>query len=155
MKLKIGQKATDFSLPDQTGKIHQLSDYKDHWVLVYFYPKDNTPGCTIEACSIRDNHSSFEKIKALVLGISTDSVKSHENFAERHQLPFTILADENKEVVKAYGVWAKKTLMGHEYMGTLRTSFLVDPKGKIAKIYENVKPPIHAREVLHDLEELS
>lgn len=155
MKLKIGQIAPTINLLDQAGKIHKLSDYKEKWVLVYFYPKDNTPGCTIEACRIRDNYSDFKKLKAVVLGISKDSTQSHKKFAQKHKLPFTILSDEDKKVVNAYGVWVKKKMMGREYMGIVRTSFLIDPKGKIAKIYEKVKPLIHAKEVLADLKKLS
>ncbi len=151
MKLKIGQLAPDFKLPDQSGKEHKLLDYRGGWVLVYFYPKDDTPGCTKEACSIRDSFPKFNKLKAKVFGISVDSVKSHAKFAEKYKLPFTLLADEDKSVVKKYGVWAKKKFMGREYIGTLRTSFLINPKGKIIKIYENVKPEAHAEEVLNDL----
>ena len=150
MKLKINQKAPDLKLLDQDGKIHKLSDCKGKWVLVYFYPKDDTPGCTKEACSIRDNWPDFKKVKLTVLGISVDSVKSHDKFAAKYELPFTLLADEEKKVVKQYGVWAKKKFMGKEYMGTLRTSFLIDPAGKIAKIYEKVNPDGHAEEVLKD-----
>ena len=119
--------------------------------MVYFYPKDDTPGCTKEACAIRDDIPRFDKLKVKVLGISVDSVKSHKKFAEKYKLPFTLLSDEKKEVVKKYGVWQKKKFMGREYMGTLRTSFLIDPAGKIAKIYESVKPEVHAEEVLKDL----
>ncbi|TSC90526.1 MAG: peroxiredoxin Q/BCP [Parcubacteria group bacterium Gr01-1014_2] len=148
MKLKEKQIAPDFKLPDQDGKIHKLSDYRGRWVVLYFYPKDNTPGCTKEACAIRDSFPAFEKLKAKVLGVSVDSVVSHKKFAEKFSLPFTLLADEKKEVVKKYGVWGKKRFMGKEYDGTYRTSFLIDPNGKIVKIYENVKPEIHAEEVL-------
>ena len=151
MKLKEGQLAPDFTLPDQDGKKHFLSDYGGRWVLVYFYPKDDTPGCTKEACAIRDDIPKFNKLKTKVLGISVDSVKSHKKFAEKYALPFTLLSDEKKEVVKKYGIWQKKKFMGREYMGTLRTSFLIDPKGKIAKIYEKVNPEVHAEKVLNDL----
>lgn len=151
MKLKVGQLAPDFKLLDQDGKIHKLSDYRGQRVLLYFYPKDNTTGCTKEACSIRDSFPAFNKLKAKVLGVSVDSIKSHKKFVEKYDLPFTLLADEKKEVVKKYDVWGKKKFMGKEYYGTFRTSFLIDPKGKIAKIYENVKPEIHAQEVLEDL----
>jgi len=154
MTLKIGIKAPAFSLPDQTGKTHALKDYLGQWVLLYFYPKDDTPGCTKEACSLRDNWNGFKKLKAQVLGASVDSVKKHAKFAEKYDLPFTLLADEAHELVDAYGVWAKKKFMGREYMGILRTSFLIDPQGKIAKIYEEVKPEGHAAEVLADLKEL-
>lgn len=152
MKIKEGQKAPDFSLPDQNGKTHQLSSYKGCWVLLYFYPKDDTTGCTTEACSIRDNFKSFGKMETKILGVSVDSVKSHQKFAEKYKLPFTLLADEDKKVVKLYGVWGKKKFMGREYMGTFRTSFLINPEGKIAKIYERVKPDEHAGEVLEELQ---
>jgi len=148
MKLKIGQKAPDFILPDQAGKKHSLKDYKGREVLLYFYPKDDTPGCTTEACTIRDSYSGFQKSKIVVLGVSVDSIKSHEKFASKYKLLFTLLSDEDKKVVKAYGVWGKKKFMGREYMGTNRTSFLIDPQGKISKIYEQVKPALHAGEVL-------
>ncbi|KKT86822.1 MAG: Alkyl hydroperoxide reductase/ Thiol specific antioxidant/ Mal allergen [Microgenomates group bacterium GW2011_GWA1_Microgenomates_45_10] len=154
MKLKIKSKAPEFKLSDQDGKAHSLKDYKDKWVLLYFYPKDDTPGCTKEACSIRDNLPDFKKLKISVLGVSVDSVKSHKKFAGKYSLPFTLLADEKKEVVKKYGVWAKKKFMGREYMGTMRTSFLINPAGKIAKIYENVKPELHVEEVLKDFKRL-
>ena len=155
MKLKPNQKAPIFKLPDQDGKIHSLEDYKGKWVLLYFYPKDDTPGCTKEACAIRDSFPDFKKLKITVLGVSTDSVKSHGKFVEKYKLPFTLLSDESKSLVDKYGVWAKKKFMGREYMGTLRTSFLINPEGKIAKIYENVKPEIHAEEVLEDTKNLS
>jgi peroxiredoxin Q/BCP len=153
--IKTGDTAPTFSLPDQTGNMHSLTDFRGGWVLLYFYPKDDTPGCTKEACMIRDNFPEFKKLKIQVFGVSTDSVKSHAKFAEKYELPFTLLADEEKEVVEAYGVWQKKKFMGREYMGTLRTSFLIDPEGKIAKVYENVKPDLHAEQVLADLKELA
>jgi len=151
MKLKIKNVAPDFVLPDQEGKKHHLSDYRGKWVLLYFYPKDNTPGCTREACVFRDVFLEIKKCNAEILGISVDSVKSHNNFAGKYKLPFIILSDEKKEVVKLYGVWGKKKFMGHEYIGTFRNSYLIDPKGKIAKTYESVKPDNHAAEVLLDL----
>lgn len=153
MILKVGQRAPVFKLPDQEGKMHKLSDYKGEWILIYFYPKDNTSGCTKEACMIRDNFPAFKKLKARVFGVSIDSVKSHKKFAEKYDLPFTLLSDDFKEVVNKYGVWAKKKFMGREYMGILRMSFLIDPQGKIVKIYEKVKPEIHAEEVLLDLKQ--
>lgn len=151
MKPSINDLAPDFSLPDQDDKIHKLSDYKGKWVLLYFYPKDNTPGCTTEACTLRDAFEEFDRKNAVVLGVSADSPKSHAGFASKHKLPFTLLSDENKEVLTAYGVWAKKKFLGKEYMGILRNSYLIDPKGKIVKIYEGVKPAKHAEEVLVDL----
>lgn len=149
-KLEIGQTAPEFSLPDQQGKIHGLKSYLGSWVLIYFYPKDDTPGCTTEACSIRDNWSEFSTSGITVLGISTDSVKSHQKFATKYKLPFTLLADEDKSVVTQYGVYGKKKFMGREYVGINRMSFLIDPKGKIIKVYEKVKPSEHAEEVLND-----
>lgn len=149
----IGSHAPDFTLPDQDGAMHSLSDYLGRWVLLYFYPKDDTPGCTKEACMIRDAFPDFEKLNCVVLGISVDSVASHKKFAEKHHLPFTLLADEHKKVVNLYHVWAKKQFMGREYDGTLRTSFLVDSEGDIEKIYHEVKPEKHAEEVLQDMAE--
>ncbi len=148
--LKTGDKAPAFTLPDQDGKMHSLKDQKGKWTLLYFYPKDDTPGCTVEACTIRDNYSSFKKMGITVFGISADPVKKHAKFAEKYELPFTLLSDEDKGMIKDYGVWAKKKFMGREYMGILRNSFLIDPQGKIAKIYETVKPAEHAEEVLDD-----
>ena len=152
--LKVNSKAPEFNLPDQDGKMHSLKDYMGQWVLLYFYPKDDTPGCTTEACGLRDNLPKFKKLKAKIFGVSTDSVKSHRKFADKFELPFTLLADENKELVKAYDVYKPKKFMGREFLGTMRESFLIDPNGKIIKIYENVKPTIHPDEVLLDLKNL-
>jgi thioredoxin-dependent peroxiredoxin len=154
MDLTVGKKAPEFKLPDQDGQMRRLSDYKGQWVLLYFYPKDDTPGCTTEACTFRDNLPKFKKTKAIILGISVDSVPSHKKFSAKYKLPFTLLADEGKAVVEKYGVWAEKNMYGRKYMGTLRTSFLIDPTGKIAKIYEKVKPSQHPEEVLSDLNAL-
>jgi len=151
MKLKIGQKAPGFSLPDQDGEVRSLTDYAGRWVLLYFYPKDDTPGCTTEACALRDQFPAFGKINLAILGVSVDSVKSHRKFADKYKLPFTLLSDEEKKVVEEYDVWAKKKFMGREYMGTLRTSFLIGSDGVIKKIYEGVKPAEHPQEVLTDL----
>lgn len=154
MTLKAGRKAPTFTLPDQDGERHKLADYKGSWVLIYFYPKDNTPGCTKEACAIRDNWSAFKRLKVAVLGISPDPVKKHASFVAKFQLPFTLLADEEKKVVNKYGVWGLKKFMGREYEGTFRKSFLIDPDGKIAKVYDKVKPADHAGEVLADVRAL-
>ncbi len=153
--MKLEQTAPDFTLPDQDGNKHKLSDYKGQWALIYFYPKDDTTGCTTEACAIRDNFPKFGKLKAKVLGISIDSVASHKKFADKYKLPFTLLADEEKKVVNKYGVWQEKSMYGRKYMGTVRNSYLINPVGKIAKIYEKVKPATHAEEVLNDLKKLS
>lgn len=147
----VGQTAPNFSLPDQEGKEHSLSSYTGKWVLVYFYPKDDTPGCTTEACKMRDNFPHIQNKKLVVLGISTDSVDSHKKFAQKYELPFTLLADEGKTVVNQYGVWGEKSFMGKKYMGTNRTSFLINPDGQIVKVYEKVNPAVHAEEVLADL----
>ena len=155
MNIKEGQKAPEFTLPDQNNDIHNLADYKGKWVLLYFYPKDNTPGCTKQACDIRDNFELFKKAGITVLGMSKDSVKSHKKFEEKHDLPFTLLSDEELTTLQAYDVWHKKKMMGREYMGIMRTSFLINPEGNIAKIYEKVKPPAHAEMILQDIKELT
>lgn len=153
--LKENTSAPDFSLPDQLGVDHKLSDYLGKWVLLYFYPKDNTPGCTKEACTIKDEWSKFKRNKNVVLGMSVDSVKSHSKFVEKYSLPFTLLADIDKKVVKKYKAYGKKKFMGHEYEGVFRVSYLIDPKGEIAIVYKDVKPDEHAEEVLRDYLALS
>lgn len=155
MTLTIGEKAPAFSLQDQDGVVHTLSECAGKWTLLYFYPKDATPGCTIEAQTIRDSWPDFTGSSINVFGISADSVASHKKFANKQGLPFTLLADENKEMVQAYGVWGKKKMMGREYDGIFRTSFLIAPDGTIAKIYESVKPSEHAAQVLGDVRTLS
>lgn len=155
MKLSIGDSAPQFSAVDQAGIPHSLKEYAGSWVLLYFYPRDNTPGCTIEACAIRDNWSQFSKAGIVVLGVSTDSSTSHQKFAARFKLPFTLLADDQKTLVKLFGAYGTKKFMGRSFQGTYRISFLINPKGKIAKIYEKVKPSEHAKEVLYDVETLS
>ena len=161
MQLKIGDGAPNFTLPDQDGKTHTLAEYAGPWLLLYFYPKDNTPGCTKEACMMRDDFYGFsarggsasggKKFPIKIVGVSVDSVKSHKKFADEYKLPFTLLSDEGKELVNLYGVWGKKKFMGKEYDGTFRMSFLINPKGVIEKIYTNVKPAEHSKEVLEDL----
>jgi len=147
----VGSIAPMFVLPDQFGAMEALEHQRGKWVLLYFYPKDDTPGCTKEACAIRDGFPFFEKLDIVVFGISIDSVKSHAKFAEKYKLPFTLLSDEQKDVVNAYGVWGMKRFMGRSYMGTNRVSFVIDPNGKIAKVYPDVSPATHADEVLADL----
>lgn len=153
--LKLNTKAPDFSLPDQEGNVHSLADYKGKWVLVYFYPKDETPGCIKEACAIRDNWPFFEKLDCVVIGVSADSVKSHDKFVNKYKLPFILLADEKKEMLEKYGAWQKKNFLGKEYMGIKRMSYLINPEGEVAKIYPDVKAAGHAEEVLADLKLLS
>lgn len=152
--MNINEKAPAFEVLDQDGKAQKLSDYKGKWVLLYFYPKDNTPGCITEAEHFRDAAQDFEKRNVQVLGVSTDSVESHKKFADKFNLNFPLLADTDKEVVNAYGVWGEKKFMGKTYMGTNRDSFLIDPDGNIAKVYEKVKPKEHVQEVLADIDEL-
>lgn len=149
----VGTIAPDFTLLDQDGVSHTLSSHKGTRILLYFYPKDDTPGCTKQACALRDAMPELSKLDAIVYGISPDSVKSHKKFADKYGLPFTLLADEGHKVCSLYGVWGRKKMMGREYDGVFRTSFLIDKEGKIAKVYENVKPELHAAEVLEDLRE--
>ncbi len=155
MKLTVGSIAPDFSLPDSEGVMHALKDYHGKYVLIYFYPKDDTPGCTTEACSFRDNVSRFKERGITVLGVSADSAQKHQKFAAKYKLPFTLLSDESKDMLLAYGVWGKKKFIGREYDGIFRNSFLIDPEGKILKIYENVKPAKHIEEILQDFAELT
>lgn len=148
-----GKKAPDFILPDQNGKKVKLSDLKGKYVVLYFYPKDDTPGCTKEACNFRDSFPKFDKTDAVILGISPDSVASHKKFAEKYKLPFQLLADEDKKVVEKYGVWKEKSMYGKKYMGVERTTFIIDPEGKIKKIFPKVKVDNHHKEVLEALKD--
>ena len=143
-----GTKAPDFTLKSQEGTNVSLKDFRGKWVVLYFYPRDDTPGCTKEACSFRDGFSQFKKQGITVLGVSPDSEKSHQKFATKYSLPFTLLADTDRKIAEAYGVWGEKKFMGRTYMGVHRTTFLIDEKGKIKKIFEKVKPEDHASEVL-------
>jgi peroxiredoxin Q/BCP len=146
-----GTKAPEFALPDQDGVEHKLSDYRGKPVVLYFYPKDDTPGCTKEACSFRDNFAAFKKAGVEVLGISVDDPTSHTKFRQKYHLPFTLLSDADKKVVKDYGVWVEKNRFGKKYWGTARTTFLIDKNGDIIHVFENVKPDEHAKEVLEKL----
>jgi peroxiredoxin Q/BCP len=146
--LKIGDKAPTFSLPTGEGKTLALRDLKGTKVVLYFYPKDNTSGCTKEACSFQENFSALKNKKAIVLGVSADSPSSHEKFATKYNLRFLLLSDEKKEVLKTYGVWKEKSMYGRKYMGIERTTFIIDEDGKIAQIFSKVKVDGHAEEVL-------
>ena len=148
LKLKEGGIAPEFSAATNGGGKISLADFKGRNVILYFYPKDDTPGCTKEACAFRDHFAEFKKRGAVVLGISTDPVKSHEKFVEKFKLPFALLADDDKKIVTAYGVWGEKSFMGRKYMGTHRVTFLIGPDGRIRKIWPRVKPEEHAAEVL-------
>ena len=150
--LNVGDNAPDFTLSDQFGEIHKLSDYRGKKVVLYFYPKDDTPGCTKEACSFRDNFQEYRKRKMVVLGVSKDSTKSHVKFSEKYSLPFTLLSDDDTVVSQAYGVWGLKKFMGKEYYGINRMTFIIDEDGKILRIYEKVKPENHAEEILADID---
>ena len=148
-ELKEGSKAPEFTLPSSAGKEISLKDYKGkNRVVLYFYPKDDTPGCTVEACAFRDNLKKIQNTDAVVLGVSPDDAKSHDKFIEKFKLPFTLLSDTEKKVCNAYGVWVKKSMYGKEYMGVARSTFIIGKDGKIEKIYEKVKPEGHAEEVL-------
>ena len=149
--LEEGKKAPDFKLKDQDGKTVSLSDFKGKNVVLYFYPKDDTPGCTKEACSFRDELPRFGKIDAVILGVSPDSVDSHKKFAQKFELPFTLLSDENKKVVEAYDVWKEKNNYGKKYMGVERTTYVIDKEGKIKKIFNKVKVDGHSEEVMEAL----
>jgi thioredoxin-dependent peroxiredoxin len=146
--LKENSLAQDFTLLDETGVARSLTDYRGKDVVLYFYPKDDTPGCTAEACSFRDDYSAFEKTNVVILGVSADNPKSHKKFKEKYQLPFTLLSDETHEVCEKYGTWALKKMMGREYMGILRTTYLISKEGLIKKVFENVKPAGHSQEIL-------
>ncbi|MGD0744023.1 MAG: thioredoxin-dependent thiol peroxidase [Verrucomicrobiota bacterium] len=148
LKLKEGDVAPAFSAATNGGGSVSLADFKDKNVVLYFYPRDHTPGCTKEACAFRDHFAEFQKRGAVVLGISTDPVKSHDKFVGKYKLPFTLLADEDRKIVAAYGVWGEKSFMGRKYLGTLRATFLIGPDGRIKKIWPKVKPEEHAAEVL-------
>jgi peroxiredoxin Q/BCP len=148
LKLKEGNHAPDFSANTSGGGKISLADFKGKNVILYFYPRDDTPGCMKEACAFRDNFSEFKKRGAIVLGVSPDSAKSHDKFVEKFKLPFTLLADEDKKIVQDYGVWGEKSFMGRKYMGVFRVTFLIGGDGKIKKIWPDVKPDEHAQEVL-------
>ena len=148
LKLKEGDVAPEFSAATSGGGKASLADFKGKNVVLYFYPRDDTPGCTKEACAFRDQFAEFKKSGAVVLGVSTDPVKSHDKFVAKFKLPFLLLADEDKKIVAAYGVWGEKTFMGRKYQGTHRVTFLIGSDGRIKKIWPQVKPDEHAEGVL-------
>ena len=149
--LEIGTNAPEFTLPDQNGDTHSLSDYRGKKVILYFYPKDNTSGCTKEACGFRDRYPDITEKGAVVLGISKDSVKSHKKFETNHELPFTLLSDESTEVLQLYDVWVDKSMYGRTYKGIERSTYLIDEEGVIIKAYQKVKAAKHPDDVLKDL----
>jgi thioredoxin-dependent peroxiredoxin len=150
--LAIGTKAPDFSTFDQNGKRVSLQGFSGKKVILYFYPKDNTPGCTKEACAFRDKFSLFQDHNVVVIGVSVDSIKSHKSFVDKHQLPFPLLSDTDKDIVEAYGVWGEKMLYGKKYFGTSRVTYLIDELGNITAVFSKVKPEVHAEEILNLLE---
>jgi peroxiredoxin Q/BCP len=154
MPISSGIPAPEFELLDDTNATRRLSDFKGQPLILYFYPADDTPGCTKEACNFRDDYSAYQKAGVTVLGVSPDSVKSHVKFKEKYQLPFSLLADEDHHLCDLYGVWGPKKMMGREYEGVLRTTFLIDAHGKIARVFENVRPSEHSAEVLAALKSL-
>ncbi|MBN1536229.1 MAG: thioredoxin-dependent thiol peroxidase [Anaerolineales bacterium] len=151
MVLNAGIVAPDFTLPNEEGIEISLSAFRGQKVILYFYPKDDTPGCTKEACHFRDDYAEYEKLGVKILGVSPSSVNSHGKFKSKYQLPFTLLADEEHKVCELYGVWGRKKFMGKEYDGVFRTTFLIDQEGMIEKVYKNVKPEPHSKEILDEL----
>jgi peroxiredoxin Q/BCP len=149
----VGDRAPEVALPDETGTMHRLSDQSDRWTILYFYPKDDTPGCTVEACEFRDSNDTIAERGADVWGVSPQGAASKRAFREKFGLPFTLLADEDHRVAEAYGSWVEKQNYGKTYWGTARTTFLVDPDGRIARVWPKVKPEGHAAEVLAALDE--
>ena len=154
MTVKIGEKAPDFQLPANNGEIVSLSDFKGKHIVLYFYPKDMTPGCTTEACDFRDHNEQFEELNAVIIGISPDPAARHEKFIEKHGLPFLLLADENHEAAESYDVWKLKKNFGKEYMGIERSTFLIDKAGTIVKEWRKVKVKGHVEEALETLRDL-
>ena len=154
MPLESGISAPDFDLLDDSSTSRKLSAYRGKPVILYFYPKDDTPGCTKEACNFRDDYSAYEKAGVTILGVSADSPQSHAKFKAKYQLPFPLLADEDHAVCDLYGVWGSKKFMGREYEGVSRTTYLIDADGKIARVFENVRPAEHSAELLEALRAL-
>ena len=152
LKLQAGDKAPDFTAPSNGGDRVSLADFKGKDVVLFFYPKDDTPGCTKEACAFRNQFGALRRKGAVVLGVSVDSVKSHDKFAKKFKLPFTLVSDEDRKIVHDYGVWGEKSFMGRKYLGTHRVTFLIGPDGRIKKMWPKVKPEDHAREVLAALD---
>ena len=148
-------KAKEFSLPDGEGNTRTLADYQGEWLVLYFYPADFTGGCTKEACGFRDSYSLYREKGVEVVGVSADTVESHQRFAAEHNLKFPLLSDEKMETIKAYGAWGKKERDGKEYMGILRKTYLIDPNGEVRKVYDQVDPVEHAGEILQDIEGLN
>ncbi len=151
MPIPAGIPAPDFELLDDTGTPRRLSDYRGKKVVLYFYPKDDTSGCTKEACNFRDDYSAYEKAGVVILGVSPDDVASHVKFKKKYHLPFPLLADEGHKVCDLYGAWGPKKFMGREYDGVLRTTFLIDEAGNIVRVFEKVRPPEHSAEILSAL----
>ena len=153
MYLSVGEKAPDFNLPDENGQNHTLKEYAGKHVLLYFYPKDDTPGCTTEACNFRDDYSQYKDANVVILGVSPDTPASHKKFKEKYQLPFTLLADEKHVVCELYKVWGLKKSFGREYDGVHRTTYLIDPKGIIQEVFQKVSPAKHSAQVLEILKD--
>ena len=153
--LEVGQVAPEFALEDHTGRVHKLADARGSWVVLYFYPKDDTPGCTVQACGFRDNLAQLTSQGAKVFGLSADDRDSHEKFSAKHDLNFPLLVDPDLSVLKAYGAYGEKTSFGKTHDGVFRVTYLIDPRGKIAKVWPKVKPEGHAAEVRETIEALS
>lgn len=149
--LSVGTKVQDFALPDQNGQIHHLNQYQGKKVVIYFYPKDDTPGCTTQACAFRDAYDDFKKLDATVIGISKDSPKSHQKFIKKYDLPFLLLSDEHIEVASYFGVWVEKSMYGKAYMGMSRSTFVLDESGVITHVFEKASPSENAQDILQAL----
>lgn len=148
MTLQVGDKAPEFSANNQSGKNISLKDLKGKKVVLYFYPKDDTPGCTAEACNLRDNHTKFQKAGYVVIGVSPDDEKKHSKFIQKYSLPFDLLADVDQSIALAYGVWVEKSMYGRKYMGVARTTFIIDEDGMIEKIIDKVDTKEHTEQIL-------
>jgi peroxiredoxin Q/BCP len=154
MKMSVGKPAPDFTLPDELGKTHKLSDYRGKTVVLYFYPADDTPGCTAEACDLRDDYHKYQNAGAVILGVSPDDEASHEKFKKKYKLPFTLLADKDHKICELYGVWGEKSMFGKKYYGVIRSTFVIDAEGKIGSVFEKVKAKENNEKVLDALNEM-
>lgn len=153
--IQVGQKAPEFLLGDQNEIVHTLSQQKGKWVILYFYPKDDTPGCIREACGFRDVSETFKRFNAVIFGVSKDTVASHKKFADKYQLPFPILSDPEGSTIRAYGAWGTKKFMGKNYEGIYRITYLINPQGIMQKVYEHVNPLSHAQTIIQDITKIN
>lgn len=149
LPVSVGDSAPNFTLPDQEGNTHTLASYKGKWVVLYFYPKALTPGCTLQAQAVRDNNTEFKALNAVVFGVSADEEAKLKKFADKHELPFTLLGDTDHNMLESYGMWQQKSMFGNKYMGVMRSTFIIDPQGKIAHIIPKASPTKHHTDVIN------